>query len=352
MALTGHTRPLVEIESVTRTSEEEWDATWLRCGYSTYFHSREWANTWCRYSGGRIRPDPRTLIFSDGRRAVLPVSVRQSRRALPKRFLSSPAGTFGGWLATEQLGDVHGEHLFSYVRRELRNITLIQNPFDAIAARLFTNHVLATSDFTQVIDYKVGLDVVFDTLRRNQILRKYRQGVRAGLELVRVTDAPSIQRYSEIYVACQSRWADQATSEHRPELFQSLQIGSPNIDFWAVLKDGEMIAGGPFLKAGNFHVVSWLTLADPAFRTLKPYEFLYYTLIEHYGRAGFRFFDFNPSGGHEGVVKFKESFGALALPANILSLNSASWRAVRKVTSVMRGMRRGQVGRLERNEHG
>jgi hypothetical protein len=33
-------------------------------------------------------------------------------------------------------------------------------------------------------------------------------------------------------------------------------------------------------------------------------------MIEHYLGAGFAYYDFNPSGGHEGVVSFKSRFGA------------------------------------------
>ena len=334
----GGRRPSIQIESIAPTTDEEWDATWRAYPYSTYFHSREWAQTWYQYSGGSIRPEPSTIVFSDGRRAVFPVSVQKTHTAAPRRVLSSPAGTFGGWLAADLLQDVHGERLLSYARREFRNITLIQNPFDPIAAKLFTPGVWTASDFTQVIDYQVGLDVINDRLRRNQILRKYKQGIRAGLELVKVTDAASVRRYGAIYAACQSRWGDEVTSHYGPALFQSLRIGSPNIDFWVVVRNGEMIAGGPFLKAGKFHVVSWLTLADPAFLSFKPYEFLYYTLIEHYGQAGFRFFDFNQSGGHIGVAKFKASFGAMKLASNVLSHSSTSHRVVKWAAAMTRTM--------------
>ena len=47
-------------------------------------------------------------------------------------------------------------------------------------------------------------------------------------------------------------------------------------------------------------------------------------------------FDFNPSGGHTGVKKFKKTFGAKELPAPTLSTESASLAVVRKSRRLMK----------------
>jgi hypothetical protein len=48
---------------------------------------------------------------------------------------------------------------------------------------------------------------------------------------------------------------------------------------------------------------------DPESTNFRPYEFAYHELLKHYADAGYKWFDFNPSAGLEGVVKFKEKFG-------------------------------------------
>jgi lipid II:glycine glycyltransferase (peptidoglycan interpeptide bridge formation enzyme) len=44
---------------------------------------------------------------------------------------------------------------------------------------------------------------------------------------------------------------------------------------------------------------------------------LYAQIIRDAHNQGYRYFDFNPSGGHEGVVHFKESFGAVRKYFNV-----------------------------------
>ena len=60
------------IEHIAPATAAEWDAVWTRCPYATYFHSREWAEVWSRYSRGKLAPAPLHVDFSDGERALLP----------------------------------------------------------------------------------------------------------------------------------------------------------------------------------------------------------------------------------------------------------------------------------------
>lgn len=94
--------------SVVKTwvpSAGEWDDAWRNCPYSTYFHSREWAEIWADYSQGKITPDPLKIALSDGTQIVLPFSKEKILKGLAKRDISSPAGTFGGWLANASLDE-------------------------------------------------------------------------------------------------------------------------------------------------------------------------------------------------------------------------------------------------------
>lgn len=326
-----------DIVNVRRTTDDEWNATWRTCSYATYFHSPEWSGIWRRYDPTKVTSVPRTITFSDGREVILPLSARHLRRGFPRTFLSSPAGTFGGWIGTQPLGAAHAECLLEYFRNELRSVNLRQNPFDPLAIAASGYNHWTFRDFTQVIDYGVGLKRIHEVLRKNQIVRKYRQAERAHLTLVKVAKPAEVHRYSEIYATCRVRWGNRTTTAYDPKLFHLFDLASPHIDFWAVEKDGGIIAAGPFFKSGKNHVVSWLTLADPDYLSLKPYEFLYCNLIDHYGQKGFRYFDFNPSGGNEGVVKFKASFGTKMLPAHVLCLTPLRHRMIQRMASSLAG---------------
>ena len=60
---------------------------------------------------------------------------------------------------------------------------------------------------------------------------------------------------------------------------------------------------------------------------------MYHNIILDAIEKGYKYFDFNPSGGHKGVVKFKETFGT-----NKLTIKRWEWENlfIRKIVSVKR----------------
>ncbi len=52
--------------------------------------------------------------------------------------------------------------------------------------------------------------------------------------------------------------------------------------------------------------------------TLRPVNLLLYEAIKHACEEGYAWFDFNPSGGHEGVRAFKRSFGTESRPSPVV----------------------------------
>lgn len=296
---------------------EEWRIHHQASAFSTFFEGPEWALLWQRYTRGRIEPAPLLLSFNDGVRVVAPWS-REKRRIGRALRLATPAGCYGGWLysAEARLQPAHFTALFRHMAG--RPGVWRQNPFDPVLARTEPPGGWSRHGFTQVLDLTEFAGVE-DTLRRNQVYRKQRQGERAGLCLRLAAEPGDIARYFAIYEAARERWGAEATSNLGPTLFQSFDLHSAAVDFWLIERSGEVIGGGPFLQAGSRHVVSWLMLAHPDHFSVRPYEFAYAHLIHHYRDRGFRYFDFNPSGGHEGVIRFKDNFGAQRLPSNELA---------------------------------
>lgn len=87
------------------------------------------------------------------------------------------------------------------------------------------------------------------------------------------------------------------------------------------------------------HVVYWRGAAYSDYFELRPVNLLMYEAIKHACENGYSWFDFNPSGGHEGVKAFKKSFGPTALRADIVSISSMSYRLAMKVESIWRKFR-------------
>ena len=112
----------------------EWDALWAACPYATYFHSRAWSEDWSAYTAGSLVPAPVLVTFNDGRRALLPITRQLRRRGLAVRYLLSPAGTYGGWLADQPLEAAHAELLTAWLLRKRVPLWWRVNPFDPLAA--------------------------------------------------------------------------------------------------------------------------------------------------------------------------------------------------------------------------
>ncbi len=80
--------------------------------------------------------------------------------------------------------------------------------------------------------------------------------------------------------------------------------------------DEKIVSGALLFYCGN-HIVWWhgATLSD--FFNHYPANFLQNEIIKESCEKGYKYYDFNPSGGHEGVMKFKDRFGAKRIYFNI-----------------------------------
>jgi hypothetical protein len=59
-----------------KATPDEWDTIYADCDYATYFHSREWAEIWQKYTQGDLQPDSKIISFSDGTSVLLPFSSK------------------------------------------------------------------------------------------------------------------------------------------------------------------------------------------------------------------------------------------------------------------------------------
>jgi lipid II:glycine glycyltransferase (peptidoglycan interpeptide bridge formation enzyme) len=88
--------------------------------------------------------------------------------------------------------------------------------------------------------------------------------------------------------------------------------GGENVRLWLVKKDGD-VAAGACVFYHNQHAVYWHGAMAERFSELRPANLLHFEIIRDACQRGFRWYDFNPSGPNEGVVRFKDSFGAQRL---------------------------------------
>jgi len=328
------------VQSSRAATPQEWDEAWKACDYATYFHSREWAEVWERYSARRLRPAARLLRFSDGRTLVLPLSARHGRLGLLHGWESSPAGTFGGWISGDELTAAHVEVAVAWLQRACPDLIWRINPY--FEPRDYVDALGASEDVTHAIELSGGYESIAEGWSKaggGSAARKIRKAERSG---VRVREADSEKDWSD-YVACYEtsleRWGDSATLRYSAELFEILRsLRSPHVRLWLASVEGTLAAGALCFYARS-HVVYWHGAADAEQFDKRPVNLLMSEIIRDACASGHRWFDFNPSSGHQGVKSFKTSFGARPLGCPVVVQYSTGPRALRLLRLAGRSIR-------------
>ena len=330
------TKTPIHITDVRCASTEEWDSVWHTCPSATFFHSRLWAEAWASYTQGDVWPAPRLITFADGCEALLPLSAQAALKGSATIYLSSPGGTYGGWISKHSLTTGHAKLLWSYIKAACPTLVCRVNPYDEHFVRIIPSDGSdVTFDETHALDLRVDVEVLRRRMQPAQIPRKVRRAEEWGLRLRRL-EREHLTTYYDIYIESRRLW-QRSTNDYPLALFRHLW-STPFCDFWGVYtNEGALVCGGPILTSRN-HVVSWLTLTRTAALSTHASTFFYFQLINHYKAKGYTWFDFNPSGGHEGVRAYKRSFGATPLPSVVFRQESLAVRCLGHLTTMARGL--------------
>lgn len=309
-------------------TSEEWGHIWKNCDYATYFHSREWAEIWQKYTQGKMRPDAKLITFSDGKSALFTFSSRRILKGLTKQYISSPAGTFGGWLSLSELSESHGRLLHEYIMAHYKSLTWRLNPYNSLETSLNIKDI--KKDETQTLNLECDFETIYKGWTKGHASAA-RKASKAGVEIREATTFQDWEDYYEIYEDSLKRWGDSTSSRYDWKLFQIMyDLSSLNIKLWLAIADDQAIAGALCFYAKK-HVVYWHGSALSKYFNLRSVNLLMYEVIKQSCEHGYQWFDFNPSGEHEGVKAFKKSFGTQELACPVFNRNYKITRLVHRI---------------------
>lgn len=293
------------MEIINNTNQELWNDVISNVDGSTYFHTYEWAKiieqTFQNYSIAT-----KVFIFDDDVTAILPLIQIKRFFGLKKYYYSMVPGVYGGILSNDKLTSNQINDIYKYVLNECAQLSVVGNPFLQQHIPIFFT---TTPMFTHVLDLenKTSTDIKsYSKSHRRAIIKAKKQSVyfRIGKTL------KDYKEYYNIYLDSLKRWGDKATSKYKFKLFKNIyNLKSNNIKLFLALVDDKIISGALIFYCGE-HVVYWhgSTLSD--YLKYYPSKFLQYEIIKDSYEKGYKYYDFNPSGGHKGVIQFKEGFGA------------------------------------------
>lgn len=309
----------IHISEVRAATLAEWDAIWLTSPHATYFHSSEWALTWHHYTGGRLLPDPRRIEFSDRKIALLPLSYIRTHKGLTRHYVSSPAGTYGGWISTDTLGPAHRQLLVDYLMSQFDALDWRMNPFEPVG--MDVTPLPARESRTHVLDLSPGFEAICSLWNNgSRTLSKVKKAIRNG---IRVIEASSIDQWryyhSHLYFHSLQRWGENTSTTYNIDVFEHFfKLRSPNIRLWLAIIDTAPIAGA--ICFYSMHYVNyWHGASLSNYYHLRPVNLLMHDIIKHACENNYKIFDFNPSDELDGVTRFKKSFGAIPLSTSIIS---------------------------------
>lgn len=296
----------------------EWDDFVRSSPCATPFHTRAWCEAFSAYDP---RFSARALALQlEAGEVLLPFFARRGvlRRGPFARAVASQPGVYGGPLArTGPLtAAMWGEFVAALPRLPFGRLDCFGNVFDPLPEAL-ARDLRATPRTTHAITLEGLPEDTRSTYSKGckHALTKSRRAE------VRCEASHDIDAYFEVYRDSLRRWGKTEERGYRREVFQHL-LATPLAELWVVrMPSGEIAAGGLFLFTAR-HCVWWHGAMRDQFSDASPSNALIHAVLGRARERGCALFDFNPSGGHEGVDSFKRSFGAKSFEFPIFTWRS------------------------------
>ena len=287
-----------------------WEKVAESCPYSTFFHTPAWARI-----VGKTFPTARATAQSfrmNGTTVVLPTTEYGAEgKGFFRAYFSNYLGVYGGpisdrALSPHEIADVL-DHLESF---RAKRVDLIGNPYLNVEPDV-SDGWRRRMNFTQVVPLDTWTNEKelmgrYEHQVRNSVHRSERRGY--GLRLASTRD--DISAYYGIYRQAMDRYGNTATGRYPLNLFvNALAEGPEKAPFWLATKDGQIV-GGILSFVHNKRWIAWNAAFSEEEFPHGLAKYFHHQLIMEAQRRGCVVYDFNPSGGHEGTVRFKEMYGA------------------------------------------
>ena len=300
------------MEIVENVQQKLWDEIILNANGSTYFHTYEWAKIIEQVFRNHSIATA-AFIFDDGVKAILPLIQFKRLLGLRKSCFSMVPGVYGGLISNESLTPEQVEKIYSHIVKKHSDINIFGNPYiENYMPEFFHKDEI----FTHVLDLENGFETIWENYSKSY-RRHIKKAKTYGLSVRLGESLEDYREYYNIYEDSLKRWGDNATSRYGFNLFENIcNLKSKNIKLFLAMLDEKIISGALLFYCGN-HIVWWHSATLSDFYRYNPVKFMQNEIIKKSCENGYKYYDFNPSGGHEGVIKFKEGFGAKRIYFNI-----------------------------------
>ena len=288
---------------------QEWNAYLEQCSTATFFHTPDWYQLWKHYKGQEYQTFQ--FNFPSGNSAIIPLAKEKKHRRLFTYYVSSPGGTYGGPVSKGILVTKEILAIEQYLLK-FKYITIRNNPLQPVL-----NGLINKKESTQILNLKLSWEAIFKKWSKGHASAA-KKSMREGITF-RTAHLSEWESYFEIYLKTLSRWEQPPARPYTWDLFSHLQkIDEQKSKLWLAFK-GDLPVAGALCFYFQKHVVYWHGASLEDYQAFKPVHGLQMHIIKEAIQKGYHWYDFNPSGGHDGVVRFKKGFGAEFVASDVYS---------------------------------
>jgi hypothetical protein len=293
--------------------------------------SPEWLDAVCTLSGGSDAS--RLYDFGNGRHAILPL-VRHRVGGLPVVTVGSfpPSWGFGGLLAAGGATSAEVTAVLARVANRPALQTFIRpNPltaplWEAAAHAVGPRRMVITPRMAHVLDLSGGFDRVWSERFSSTTRRNVRKAEREGVVIKRDTTGELVPVYYDLYQRSLVRWAEQQNEPRLLALWRGRRRDSEEklaglvaatkglVSLWLAWHNDKPAAGIMVLQGmHNAHYTRGAMDRDIA-GPVRANELLHRDAIRAACEAGCLSYQMGETGASESLARFKEGFGATAVP--------------------------------------
>lgn len=296
------------MEVITLPGREIWESIVSNSRHATFFHSPAWVSILEKTYPGCSNAT-RAFTFPSGTRAIFPLMVERQQGGLFKKakHKSMPLGVYGGVVSEKQLTSDERQTIFHHLTTsDISDLKVVSAPLEHGD---YPESFKRTSLFTHVLSLEGDFEGVRAGFSRGQ-KSNIKQAAKKGVTVRRGGAAEDYEHYYHMYQDTLKRWGARAGVRYPRNLFFNLfETRSPDIKLWLAEKNDKPIAGVISLYC-NTTVIYWHGCSLQDYFDHYPNNLLHAEIIRDACERGYAVYDLSPSGGYEGVIKFKESFSA------------------------------------------
>ncbi len=286
----------------------EWEAFCAASPEASPFHTPHWSRA-VTSALPDLRAAPRMFHFADGVTALFPMHERGPRGRLC-RAASLVPGVYGGPIGGGTLTQAHVTSLAAYYAdHSLGGCSVFGNPLAPWSLPPGAGGATDTR-CTHVLSLDGGMGPIWHGMTKGHRCN-VKQASRSGITFSVASGRDDVTAYYSVYLDSIRRWGENTRMVHPETLFHLLLAeGGAFARLWLARSEGEVVSGALVLYWGESAVYWHGATLERAF-PMRPSHGVVMAAIEDAAARGYRRFDFNPSSGLQGVMTFKQGFGAL-----------------------------------------